>query len=196
MTRSHSSQWLRHAFLIERGYPRNVVQTVNWHLWNWMWHPKWHFMGRDLDGHSSREITVSMYAVPNVHKFSSVFARLHFTHFQTVSQIDLVSYLGEVFKLKESVKTNSLLGFWWPGVGGGWFWGFFCCCLVGLFCFVLGFLTTSCGRPCSSSGPCSWWSTKAPLSRKVLALTSKGETSSQRTKMPVMFPNDNQQEMG
>lgn len=149
MTRSHSSQWLGHAFLIERGYPRNVLQTVNWHLWNWMWHPKWHFMGRDLDRYSSREITVSMYAVPNVHKFSSVFARLRFTHFQTVSQIDLVSYLGEVLKLKESIKANSLLGFWWRGGGQGVLvlMGFVC-----LFCFIFCFLITSCGRPCSSSG--------------------------------------------
>ena len=55
----------RTCFLIEGSFPRNILQAVNWHPWNWMWHPKWCLLGRKLDRHPSREITAPLYALPS-----------------------------------------------------------------------------------------------------------------------------------
>lgn len=60
----HDKVILVQALLIEKSYPRNILQDVNWHPWNWMWHPKWHLLGRKLDRCPAREITTSIDALP------------------------------------------------------------------------------------------------------------------------------------
>lgn len=89
-----------HASLIERGYPRNILQAVNWHPWNWMWHPKWHLLGRKLDRQPSREIIASVDAPPKTMLGQCTWVLSHLCNialdplFWQWAQTDLLSYLG------------------------------------------------------------------------------------------------------
>lgn len=105
--RGQTCQCPGHVSLIERGYPRNILQAVNWHPWNWMWHPKWHLSGRKLDRHPSREITTSMYALPKTilgqctRVLSQSLLYWSWPTFPTACQIDLLSYLGWSYRQSE-----------------------------------------------------------------------------------------------
>lgn len=60
----HTYQCPGHAFLIERSYPRNILQAVNRHPEIGCDTPNGISWGRKLERHPSREITTSIYALP------------------------------------------------------------------------------------------------------------------------------------